>query len=422
MVETRQPTGYSNRAKRAAFLGAFLGWVFDYYEIFLLTLLIVPISETFDLSAGQGAGIVSVSLVFVAVGGVLFGVIGDRIGRRRVLLITLLLFTLATFARALAPNYETLLVLTAIAGIGLGGEYGVGQALVSEVLGAKRRGWWSGLLYSGSLYAIMIAALVGGYLTPAIGWRWTFAVSGLPVLLVIYIRAKTPESPVWESTDTSSIPWRQFRTRTFVVPFLKCLVLASLYFCAYYGATSLLPKYLVSNGFSAAQASWWIFFTAVAGLLGCMAASWATDVWGRRLTFTCLMVCSTAGTVTLIISGTDLTGSLWVLVPFFVMYFGSVGAVFGSLFSESFPTAMRATGVSAALQLARGVAALPPLVAAFAIANAGYTPVFVLAAVLYVCAGAWVWVLPERKAVPIEVVDAHADQVPPPTAEAARQP
>ena len=399
--------------ERRAFVSAFIGWLFDYYEIFVLTFLLIPIAVEFDLSGTQSAWIVSASLISLAAGGVIFGPLADRIGRRRVLIITLLVYSLATLARAGAPNYEILMVLTVIAGLGLGGEYGVGQSLVAETLRAGRRGWWSGLLYGGAFLAIMLAAVVGGYLLPAVGWRWTFAISGAPALFALYMRTNTPESAVWEkATRSAARPTaRDYLSRSFLRPFIICLVPATMYFWAYYGVTTLLPRYLVDQGFSLSKASWWIFFTAAAGLIGCLIGSWATDIVGRKLTLCALMTTAAVGGMMLYLAGTDLITSAWVLLPFFVMYFGSnAPTVFGSLFSEMFSTRLRSTGVSSSLQIARATSALPPLLAAGWLESHGYGSIFIVATALYAGVALWAWVFPETKGINLDEVESDSSQ------------
>ncbi|HEY3683798.1 MAG TPA: MFS transporter [Streptosporangiaceae bacterium] len=409
-----------DKTERGAFVGAFIGWLFDYYEVFLLTFLLIPISAEFHLSGAASAWLVSTSLISMAVGGVLFGYVADRIGRRRVLMITVLTFTVATFARALSPNYPVLLALTAVAGVGLGGEYGVGQSLISEVISAKRRGWWGGLFYGGAYLSIMLASVVGGQILPAIGWRWTFVLSGLPVLAVVYLRSHTPESAAWKETAAAERPpARAYVSRAFLGPLVKCLLAAVMYFWAYYGVTTLLPKYLVSSGFSMSNASWWIFFTAIAGLIGCVLSSWACDRWGRRPTLSLVMALAAVGGLIVYIGGKALLGSTWILVPFFILYFGSTApTIFGTLFSEVFPTALRSTGVSAALQIARGTSALPPIIAAAVIAGPGYTPIFLGATLLYAGVSAWAWVFPETRGMRIGTIDAAVREEDPAAAPA----
>ena len=216
-----------------AWLGAFLGWIFDYYEVFLLSFLAVPISREFGLSPGDTAYIFSTQLLFLAAGGVLFGYLADRFGRQPVLMWTIVIYSVFTFARALSTDYQMLLILTALAALGIGGEYGVGQTLVSEVVPAERRGWWSGLLYSGIYFGIALGAIVGGNVAPLIGWRWTFALSGIPVLVAIYVRVSTPESELWASKrHAAKTNWSLILNRAFLGPFVLCLVAAVLQFFA----------------------------------------------------------------------------------------------------------------------------------------------------------------------------------------------
>jgi len=401
-----------NRTQFGAWVSAFVGWVFDYYEIFLLTFLIVPIGAEFSLEPGQTSYIISVQLLFLAVGGVLFGFLADRFGRQRMLMWTIIIYSVFTFARALAPDYSSLLVLTAIAGLGIGGEFGVGQTLISEVMPNQRRGWWSGLYYGGIYFGIMAAALVGGYVAPAIGWRWTFALSGLPVLLAIFVRYVAPESDVWTAKRrTTGIDWRAILRRAFIVPFLLCLVAGTLQFFAYYGITTYLPTYLTSEGFSISQAGWWLFFTAVAGLVGSFAGAYTNDRWGRRITLTYLAGSAAIGGCILAAMWNSFLGSPWILVPLFILYFGSNGAtVFGALFSEQFPTDVRATGVSWALQISRGLAFLPPIIAAAVFPVYGYVPVILGGATLFGLLALWAWVFRETRGRDIEEIDREAGE------------
>ena len=390
-----------------AWLGAFLGWIFDYYEVFLLTFLAVPISREFGLSPGDTAYIFSTQLLFLAAGGVLFRYLADRFGRQRVLVWTIVIYSVFTFARALSINYEMLLILTALAALGIGGEYGVGQTLVSEVVPAERRGWWSGLLYSGIYVGIALGAIVGGNVAPLIGWRWTFALSGIPVLVAIYVRVSTPESELWASKRRAAkTNGSLILNRAFLGPFVLCLVAAVLQFFAYYGITTFLPTFLVQQGFSLGTASWWLFFTAVAGLVGSIAGAYTNDQWGRRVTLTYLAGSAALGGLILFMSWPYLLTSPLILIPFFILYFGSNGAtVFGALFSEQFRTETRSTGVSAALQIARGLSAIPPIIAAAIFPVYGYAPIVLAGAILFGLLAVWSFVFKETRGKDLHEVD-----------------
>jgi putative MFS transporter len=397
-----------NREQRGAFISALAGWVFDYYEVFLLTMLVVPISAELHLSTTQVAAIFSVQLACMAIGGIGFGYLADRFGRRAVLMWTIVIYCIATMARALTPNYTVLLLLTAVAALGIGGEYGVGQTLVAELVPRTRRGWWSGLLYGGIYVGIMLAAVVGGQITPHVGWRWTFALSGIPVLVAIYIRKVAPESEVWknEQVRTGGQPdLRLFRSRLFLAPLALCLLAGLFQFFGYYGITTFLPTYLAGQGFDAAKASWWLFFTGVAGVVGCLVGSYLSDRWGRRPTLSLLAGISAVSGLILFFTWGSLLTSVWLFVPFFFLYFGSNGAtVFGALFSEMFPTELRGTGVSAALQIARGLTALPPFLIAWMLPRWGYASVVLLGASWFALLAIYAWAFKETRGVSVHEV------------------
>lgn len=389
-----------DRAQRGAFIGAIIGWIFDYYEVFLMTMLAIPIAAEFHLSTVQVGFIISIQLLFLAVGGVFFGYLADKIGRKKVLTLTILIFSIGTLARAAAPNYEVLLILTALAATGIGGEYGVGQTLVSETAPKQRRGWYSGLLYGGIYVGILAGALVGGYVAPAIGWRWTFALSGLPVLFALWVRRHTPESEIWLERK------RNARTRKVRIKitgqiarvWLLCFVAASLQFFAYYGLASFLPTYLVKNGSTIAGASTWLVFTAVAGAVGCFVGSFLSDRIGRRATLSILAGTGCIGGLVLAASWAHLLEGTWILIPFFVLFAGSNGAaIFGALFTELFPSNIRATAVSSALQLGRGMSFFPPLLAAALLPVFGYQPIVFISAALFGALALLAWAFKETR-------------------------
>ena len=405
-LDTRSaPVGGLDKAQRGAFLGALIGWIFDYYEVFLLTLLIIPITAEFDLTNGQAGLIISMQLLFMGIGGVFFGWLADRIGRKKVLMLTILVFSIFTFARAAAPSYEILLVLTCCAAVGIGGEYGVGQTLVSELVPAGRRGWWSGLLYGGIYLGIVVGSLVGGHITPHIGWRWTFVLSGIPVLFALWVRRHTPESAVWQ--ERAAQPKQQRTTK--ITPYIArvwvlCVIAACLQFFGYYGLASFLPKYIVDQGSSITSASTWLLFTAVAGGVGCLIGSYLSDRLGRRKTLSWLAGTAAASGIALALTWTQLLeGGIWVKVAFFAFFIGANGpAVFGALFSESFPVAIRATAVSSALQLGRAASFFPPLVAAALVPTLGYRPLVFASAGMFALLALLAWAFRETSGQHIE--------------------
>ena len=186
-----------NREQRNTFLACFLGWSLDAFDFFLLTFVIVPMAHDFGTTIADLGYAITLTLALRPVGAFIFGLLGDRFGRRIPLMIDIIFYSLMELLTAFAPNYTLLLVFRALYGIGMGGEWGLGASLAMESLPAQARGLFSGILQQGYMFGYLFAALVYGIVFPLFGWRALFVVGALPALLVIYIRARVPESPAW---------------------------------------------------------------------------------------------------------------------------------------------------------------------------------------------------------------------------------
>src|SRR5437899_2481547 len=186
-----------DRNQRNTFLACFLGWALDAFDFFLLTFVIVPMAGDFGTSIAELSYAITLTLAMRPLGAFIFGLLGDRFGRRLPLMIDIVFYSLMELLTAFSPNYTVLLIFRALYGIGMGGEWGLGASLTMESLPADARGLFSGILQQGSMFAYLFAAAVYGIVFPIFGWRALFVVGALPALLVIYIRAKVPESPVW---------------------------------------------------------------------------------------------------------------------------------------------------------------------------------------------------------------------------------
>lgn len=391
------------------FFAAYFGWVFDYFEVTFLTIVLVPISKDLGFGAPQISLVVAVQLLAFGAGGLIFGRISDQLGRKTALQWSIVLFAAATLARAFTPNFGYLLVFSIIAGIGLGGEYGAGQSLVSETVKNKVRGRWSSFLYSGIFIGIMLGSVYGGTVVPAVGWRWSFAIASVPVILLVVCRRWMSESEVWEnakkSHGTASI--RELLTPRFLGMLLLCLATAALQLLAYYGITAMMPSYLVlTAGFTLTSAGWWFFFTGVAGLAGASTAAVVIDRIGRRVTLTSFAVLGAIAGFVVVLIWRYLDQNIpLAMIGFFFLYaaFGATASVFGSLFSEVFDTRVRGTGVAAALQLARSASAAGPLIAGAFYPLVGYLPIIAGAMLLLVALGAIAWAFPERTGASIDV-------------------
>src|SRR5512147_258152 len=188
------------RDHRAAVLAGFLGWTLDAFDFFLVVMTLTAIAREFHKSDAAIALSLTLTLGFRPVGAFIFGLLADRYGRRLPLIIDLVFYSVVEVLSGLAPNYATFLLLRALFGIGMGGEWGVGASLAMEKVPPRLRGVFSGLLQEGYAVGYLLAALAYLFVFPRWGWRPLFFLGGLPALLALFVRSHVTESEVWEKT------------------------------------------------------------------------------------------------------------------------------------------------------------------------------------------------------------------------------
>src|SRR5436853_4765412 len=182
---------------RAALFAGFLGWTLDAFDFFLVSISLTAIAAEFHKKDADIALTIAVTLAFRPVGAFIFGLLADRYGRRLPLIIDLIFFSIVEVLSGLAPNYATFMVLRALFGIGMGGEWGVGASLAMEKVPPKLRGVLSGLLQEGYATGYLLAAICYVFIFPRWGWRPLCVIGGLPALLVVYVRFCVKALEVW---------------------------------------------------------------------------------------------------------------------------------------------------------------------------------------------------------------------------------
>ncbi|HZS18582.1 MAG TPA: MFS transporter [Candidatus Udaeobacter sp.] len=212
-----------DRNQRNTFLACFLGWSLDAFDFFLLTFVIVPMAHDFGTSIAELSYAITLTLAMRPLGAFIFGLLGDRFGRRVPLMVDVVFYSVMELLTAFSPNYTWLLIFRALYGIGMGGEWGLGASLAMESLPTKSRGLFSGILQQGYMFGYLFAALVYGIVFPLFGWRGLFVAGFLPALLVIYIRAHVPESPVWLRREHATNFWPTV-WRELIVPTVMLLL------------------------------------------------------------------------------------------------------------------------------------------------------------------------------------------------------
>jgi MFS transporter, SHS family, lactate transporter len=275
-----------NRVQRHTFIACFLGWTLDALDFFLLTFVFSSVGQEFGRSIEQVAFAITVTLMMRPIGAFIFGWLGDRFGRRIPLMIDIVFYSVIELLTAFAPNFGTFLLLRALFGIGMGGEWGLGASLAMESLPTHTRGLFSGILQQGYAFGYLLAALVYWIVFPHFGWRGLFVVGALPALLVIYIRAHVPESPVWERNRASAKAPRIDLGR-FIRQHGLLLIYAALLMTAFnymsHGTQDLYATYLQKQrGFNSDQTSRIAIIYAVGMICGGTVIGYLSQHWGRR--------------------------------------------------------------------------------------------------------------------------------------------
>ena len=284
-----------NPVQRKTFLACFLGWALDALDFFLLTFVLIPVAHDFGRSIPQVAFAITLTLMMRPVGAFIFGLLGDRFGRRIPLMADIIFYSLMELLTAFAPNFTVFLILRALFGIGMGGEWGLGASLAMESLPTQARGLFSGILQQGYAFGYLLAALVYWIIFPFFGWRGLFVAGALPAILVIYIRAHVPESPVWER-HRSEKQGTPFSVTRVIKQHGKLFVYAVLLMTAFnymsHGTQDLYATFLEKQrGFGVSQKSIITIVYAIGAICGGTVIGFMSQRWGRRRSIILSAVC-----------------------------------------------------------------------------------------------------------------------------------
>jgi MFS family permease len=397
------------------------GWVFDFYDLILYTFLLIPIGQELGLSNVQLSFVLGSSLAATAAGGVMFGLLSDRFGRRAVLQWTILCYSIGTFLSGLSPNLALLLVFRVITGLGVGGEWATGQTYVGETFPARVRGRYGAFMQTGAPIGVALASVIGGIVAPVIGWRGAFFISFLPAVLVIFIRKKLPESDVWllnrerrgagpdqprSGAEDLARKVRLLFSDSYRRMFVLSLVLAVFDMSAYWFTYSWLPGYLhEERHFSMVKSAVWVLVTQAGGFLGYFTFGFAADSLGRRPAYSLYAVVRALGlAMVTVFWGPIAAYPAIILVFMFLVGFGTgMFGGYGPLFAELFPTDIRNTAMGSAFNLARGVQFLTPVIIVWIAQSYGMAGGIFLAALFALLTGSWIWMFPETKGKTLEI-------------------
>jgi MFS family permease len=393
-------------------------WCTGFYSLMLLSFVLQPIQDAFDLSESNLAWLTAVGVGMTGIGGLLFGWMSDRFGRRASLAISIAAFSLGNAACALASGANGMIAARALAGLGIGGTWGAGQAMLGETFPPALRGRYGAIAQTGAPAGLGLAAIVGSFLAPAVGWRTVFLLSSVPILLLLLVWRWLPESDLWMEHR------RRLRAGEVDVPharrpilaqlvaadlaglFTRAFVLTIFNMSAYWFAVVWLPRYLQKErGLSIFGSGWWTLTFVAGSLLGYLTFGWISDVIGRRRSFAIYCGITAVGLVMVTLFWDVLASRPGVgLTCMFIAGMGTgTWSCYGPYFSELFPTRVRGAAMSVIMNLTRGVQFVAPLVIAGVAGRWGLAGGVALAAGFAALAGIWVWTLPETAGARIEV-------------------
>jgi MFS family permease len=393
------------RARRA-FIAASLGWMLDSFDVMLYAMVLASLIEdpTLHLTLPIAGILNSATLLAAAGGGIAFGVIADRIGRKRALMAAVLIYSIFTDACGFAQSALQLAGFRSLLGIGTGDEWATGAALVSESFPARHRGKALAFVQSAWAIGYGLAALVNLIVMPRWGWRGVFFVGVLPALFTLWIRRRVEDPPVWQS----AAPADRGRLGTLFKPGTLGITVAialmnSCCLFAWWGLNGWVPAYLRLSpaqggiGLSSSMMSWFVIAMQVGMWFGYVTFGFMADAIGRKRTY-----------VIYLLTAAVLLPMYGILrVPVLLLFLGPLVAFFGTgyfsglgaLVAELYPTTVRATAAGFCYNFGRIASAAAPYTVGSVAQSRGFGVAFTIAGAAFLLAAlAWVWIPETRNA------------------------
>ncbi len=389
-----------------ALVGSAVGYAMDGFDLLILGFMLSAISADLNLTPAQSGSLVTWTLVGAVVGGIVFGALSDRYGRVRVLTWTIVLFAVFTGLCAIAQGYWDLLIYRTIAGIGLGGEFGIGMALAIEAWPAKHRAKAASYVALGWQVGVLAAALLTPVLLPHIGWRGMFVVGIFPAFVAWYLRTRLHEPEIFSQKQTTLSTQKTSKLESFKLLVkdkattkvsLGVVVLTSVQNFGYYGIMIWMPNFLSKQlGFSLTKSGLWTAVTVCGMMAGIWIFGRLADRIGRKPSFLLFQL----GAVISIITYSQLTDPTAMLVAgaFLGMFVNGMMGGYGALMAEAYPTEARATAQNVLFNLGRAVGGFGPVVVGAIVSAYSFSIAIAFLAVIYVIdMVATVFLVPELK-------------------------
>jgi MFS family permease len=399
---------------RRAFRAAYAGYMLDAFDLIVLTLSLSAIGATFSVGTGATGALSTVTLSASAIGGILGGVLADRIGRARTLMLSVAVYSVFTFLSGLATSYEMLMVFRVFQGIGFGAEWGVGAVLVAELVRPESRGRALGIIQSawaaGWALAVVAYLITFELFSEGTAWRVLMCLGILPALLILYVRSRVEDPEVYTESRKQKregeVPLKQILSGKLLKTTVFASLLATGIQGGYYAMFTWIPTYLkTERDLTIVGTSGYLFVVIAGAFLGYLTAGFVHDRIGRRKAFALFAALAGVSLVAYfaVPSGTNTT----LLVVGFPLGFFASGCFsgFGSYLAELFPTQARATGEGFCYNVGRGFGALFPGIIGFLAAAVGLGGAIAFGVFGYVLAIAALTMLPETQGREIKAVE-----------------
>lgn len=390
-------------AERKSLIAGGLGWMLDAMDVMLYSLVLAYLIREFSMSTSLAGFLNMLTLAASAIGGFLFGVIADRIGRTRALMASIFVYSIASAACGFSQNIPQLAVFRFILGLGMGGEWTTAAALIAETWRPEHRGKALGIMQSAYAIGEAVAALVVALVLPHFGWRVVFFVGVLPALLLFWIWRSVPESPIWQRRKSE--PRRPVLGRLLQKDILRNGLLATAMNASamfgYWGLFTWIPAYLSlpesqgGRGLSLVKTTTFFVVLTAGKWLGYVLFGFFADAFGRRKPYFAYLLIAAA-----LVPLYGLAHSpFWLLVlgPFVAFFGTGFFSGYAAIASELFPGEIRAAAMGLSYNIGRGLSAAAPFAVGALATHYGIGPAFFLQAAAFFVAALLALTLPETR-------------------------
>jgi MFS family permease len=391
-----------SHGERNALIAGGLGWMLDAMDVMLYSMVLAHLMTALSMSKSVGGLLTGLTLGASAMGGLIFGFVADRVGRTRALMASILAYSLATGACGLSQTVVELAIFRVILGLGMGGEWTTGAALIAETWPPEHRGKALGLMQSSWAIGEMAAAGVAGLILPRFGWRAVFFAGVLPALAVFWILRAVPESELWRARGAQKRgSWRALLQPGVREPGVIATAMNACGMFGYWGLFTWIPAFLTlpaaqgGRGLGLIATTWWLVFMGIGKWLGYTLFGFFADSVGRRKSYATYLLIAAA---LVPIYGMSRSPAWLLILGLPVAFFGTgYFSGYAAITSELFPTEVRATAMGLSYNIGRGFSALAPLAVGAIAAHYSFTVAFYLLAGSFFLSAMLSLALPETR-------------------------